>query len=389
MFRFKVSLETFTPIHIGCGEEYYPFEYFVDDKEKKLFVIDENSFLDRVESEGKLDEFTKLASSYTKTNDSLLGFIKRLADDSYRYSVDIEHSAFGYITKQTAAFRAGISKFIRNRYYDNVYIPGSTIKGALRNAVIDFFMRRLEMRFKDEDSEEKIDRKTLLRRVREDCYKLDDFLSMDEQGNFAQKDIMKFVKVSDFLPVGDIKQKVYKVFSIGKPKNDIRDIKNIPDILECVDRKSKFEGEIAVYPQFLENLNKILKNFQLKPFKNNISEKTLSTWMKQVYVNRVYLWEDSYFDFAADVKVVGGEGYHNSYSDKLKNFKLVKVEENMFYVKLGKHGGAVSKTIEGCRQIKIKIGNTGESKIGKHQSTLWLAGGYPMGWLKGKIEKIN
>ncbi len=388
MFRFKVSLETFTPVHIGCGEEYYPFEYFVDDKTKKLFVIDESSFLGRVENEGKLDEFTKLASSYTKTNDSLLGFIKSLAGDNYRYSVDIEHSAFGYITKQTAAFRAGISRFIRNRYDDNVYIPGSTIKGALRNAVVDFFMRRLEMRFKDEDSKEKIDRKTLLKRVRKDCSRLNDFLIMDGQGNFAQKDIMKFIKVSDFLPVGDIKQKVYKVFSIGKPKNGIRDIKNIPDILECVDKKSKFEGEITIYPQFLENLNKILKNFQLKPL-NNISEKTLSTWMKQVYINRVYLWEDSYFDFDANVKMSAGEGYHNSYLDKLKKFKLVKVEENMFYVKMGKHGGAVSKTIEGCRQIKIKIGNTGKYEDGKHQSTLWIAGGYPMGWLKGKIEKVN
>ena len=388
MFRFKVSLETFTPVHIGCGEKYYPFEYFVDDKTKKLFVIDESSFLGRVENEGKLDEFTKLASSYTKTNDSLLGFIKSLAGDNYRYSVDIEHSAFGYITKQTAAFRAGISRFIRNRYDDNVYIPGSTIKGALRNAVVDFFMRRLEMRFKDEDSKEKIDRKTLLKRVRKDCSRLNDFLIMDGQGNFAQKDIMKFIKVSDFLPVGDIKQKVYKVFSIGKPKNGIRDIKNIPDILECVDKKSKFEGEITIYPQFLENLNKILKNFQLKPL-NNISEKTLSTWMKQVYINRVYLWEDSYFDFDANVKMSAGEGYHNSYLDKLKKFKLVKVEENMFYVKMGKHGGAVSKTIEGCRQIKIKIGNTGKYEDGKHQSTLWIAGGYPMGWLKGKIEKVN
>jgi len=387
MFRFKVGLETFTPIHIGCGEEYYPFEYFVDDKEKKLFVVDENSLLDRVESKGKLDEFTKLASSYTKTNDSLLSFIKSFAYDNYRYSVDIEHSAFGYITKQTAAFRAGISRFIRNRYDDNVYIPGSTIKGALRNAVIDFFMRRLEMRFKDEDSAKKIDRKTLLSRVRKDCYKLNDFLAMDEYGNFAQKDIMKFVKVSDFLPVGDIKQKVYKVFSIGKPKNGIRDIKNIPDILECVDRKSRFEGDITIHTQFLENLNKILKNFQLKPL-NNISEKTLSTWMRQVYINRVYLWEDNYFAFDANVKVNGEETYHNSYLNKLKNFKLVKVEDNMFYLKLGKHGGAVSKTIEGCRQIKIKIGKTGQSKDGKHQSTLWLAEGYPMGWLKGKIEKV-
>ncbi len=388
MFRFKVSLETFTPIHIGCGEEYYPFEYFVDDKEKKLFVVDENKLLNRVESDGRLDEFTKLASSYTKTNDSLLGFIKSLADDNYRYSVDIEHSAFGYITKQTAAFRAGISRFIRNRYDDNVYIPGSTIKGALRNAVIDFFMRRLEKRFKDKDSKEKIDRKTLLSRVKKDCSKLNDFLIIDGQGNFAQKDIMKFVKVSDFLPVGDTKQKVYRVFSIGKPKNGIRDIKNIPDILECVDKKSRFEGEIAVYPQFLDNLNKILKSLQLKPL-NNISEKTLSTWMRWMYVNWVYKWEDNYFGFDANTKMSGGERYHNSYLDKLKNFKLVKIEENMFYVKLGKHGGAVSKTIEGCRQIKIKIGNTGESKIGKNQSTLWLAGGYPMGWLKGKIETVN
>jgi CRISPR type III-A-associated RAMP protein Csm5 len=196
MLRFKVELETVTPIHIGCGEEYYPTEYFVDDKEKKLFVVDENKLLNVVEKKGKLEEFTKLASSYTQTNSALLAFIKSFSMNDYRYSVGIEPAAFNYITKQTAAFRAGISRFIRNRYDDKVYIPGSTVKGALRSAVIDFIIRRIEKRFEDKIDKEKFDRRTLLKRLRLDCSQLDSLLASEEKGNLAQRDIMKYVKVN-------------------------------------------------------------------------------------------------------------------------------------------------------------------------------------------------
>ncbi len=381
--RFKIKLKSITPFHIGTGDEYYPIEYVLDRNQRKLCVIDEVKLLENVERAGKLDEFTRLSSNPTSTNKALIEFIRRYASE-YRYCDDVDELALDYISNERSAFRAGISKFIRNSLDDKVYIPGSTFKGALRSAVIDFFMRRLELRFRDEDSKKKVDRKTLLSRLRKDCSELDDFLAVDEQGNFAQRDIMKFVKVSDFLPIGDIKQKIYKVFSIRRPKNGIRDIKDIPDILECVDAKSEFEGEILIYTEFLEKLNKMLKNFHLKML-DDFTEKTLSTWMKQVYVNRVYLWEDEYFALNTNAKAGGEKSQYTAYLDKLKNFKLSKIKEKMFYVKLGKHGGAVSKTIEGCRQIRIKIGNTGKYKDGFHQSTLWLAGGYPMGWLKGEV----
>jgi len=381
--RFRIRLKSITPFHIGTGDEYYPVEYVFDKNNKKLCVIDEVKLLENVEKAGKLDEFAKLSSSPTDTNRPLIEFIRRYAN-GYRYCDDIEELALNYISNERSAFRAGVSKFIRNSLDDRVYIPGSTFKGALRSAIIDFFMRRLELRFRDEDSKKKVDRKTLLSRLRKDCSELDDFLAVDEQGSFAQRDMMRFVKVSDFLPIGDIKQKVYKVFSIGKPKNGIRDIKDIPDILECVDIKNEFEGEILIYTEFLEKLNEILKKFHLKLL-NDFTEKTLSTWMKQVYVNRVYLWEDKYFAFNDGVKVSAEKRQYIAYLDKLKNFKLSKIKDSMFYVKLGKHGGAVSKTIEGCRKIKIKIGSTGQYKDGTHQSTIWLAGGYPMGWLRGEV----
>ena len=240
-------------------------------------------------------------------------------------------------------------------------------------------MREIEKKFEDKIDKEEVDRKN--------CRELEDFLIMDGYGNRAQNDIMKFVKFSDFSPISEIHQKIYKTFAIGKPKDGAREIKNIPDILECVDKQSEFKGEITIHSQFIDNLNKILRSLKLKEI-NQITENLIAYWMRFYYVNKVYLWEDEYFKFNDEsIKTVGGDSSYQKYMDILKTFKLIGVNKNEFYVKTGKHGGAVSKTIEGCRQITIKVGR--DKKISNHQSTLWLAGGYPMGWMKGKIEAIN
>ncbi len=394
--RFKVKLKSITPFHIGTGDEYYPVEYVLDEKKKKLCVIDEVRLLEGVEKAGRLDEFTRLSSSSTSTNRALIEFIRRYAN-GYRYCDDVDDLAFKYISNERSAFRAGISKFIRNSSDDRVYIPGSTFKGALRNAFIDRFVRALTKKENFESLTVENIKKALGKNNLE-CRDLDNlfnfeflngFASGEKKRNYnAAEDYFKYVKVSDFYPVGDYSVKVYRAFSVGKPKekegqDKVREIKAIPDLLECVESGVEFEGEVLIYDKFREVLSKIEEVFGVWIFKD-INVDTVAQRVRITYAN-VYSWEDSYFAYSDEsVKDFDPNRIIKIDFVKLYKFKLKKVnEKNKFYIKLGKHGGAASKTIKGCREIAIRVGN--KIKPSHHQSTIWLAGGYPMGWLEGEV----
>ncbi len=394
--RFKIRLRSITPFHIGTGDEYYPIEYVLDKDKKKLCVIDEVKLLESVEKAGKLDEFTRLASNSTSTNRALIEFIRRYAN-GYRYCDDVDDLALKYISNERSAFRAGISKFIRNSSDDRVYIPGSTFKGALRNAFIDRFVRALAKKENFESlTVENI--KKALEKNNLECRDLDNLFNYEFLNSFvrgerrrnynAAEDYFKYVKVSDFYPVGDYSAKVYRAFSVGKPKEKenqgkVREIKAIPDLLECVEGGVEFEGEVLIYDKFEGVLSKIKDVFGVSVFKN-INADTVAQKLMMTYAN-VYNWELEYFGYGEKfVENVDPTGAVKGDFVKLDEFGLKNFsEKNKFYVKLGKHGGAVSKTIKGCREIAIRVGR--DVNVSTHQSTIWLAGGYPMGWLEGEV----
>jgi len=385
MLAFKVKLEVITPIHIGSGEEYYPVDYTIDESQKKLYVIDENKLLNSVEREGKLDDFTRLASSYTQTNDALLSFIRERAKNNYKYVVDIEDNALNYINKM-GAFRAPISRFIRNKYDGKVYIPGSTVKGAIRSALIEMVMKRIDKKYETDN------RKDAIEKFKNDfktdpCRELEAFLNVSGNAKDAKSDVMRYFKISDFIATKTT-EKVYKVFAIKRPLEDgTREVQDIPDILESVEKGSSFEGTLEIDDKFLNEINKLLNKFNLKAVKS-ISANNIALWIRNFYRIKVYGVEKDVFLWDSDAKFFGANEYikYESIFKKFsKSFRYSIEPKNTFMVKVGKHSGAISKTIDGCRSIWVK----GAEKLQDHQTTLWLAGGYPMGWIKGEIKEIN
>ena len=385
MLAFKVKFEVITPVHIGSGEEYYPVDYVIDDNDKKLYMIDENKLLNSVEKEGKLNEFTRLTSTYTQTNTALLDFIRKRAKGNHKYTVDVEGSALDYIEKE-GAFRAPISRFIRNRYDNRVYIPGSTIKGAIRSAFAEMVMNRIEKKYEIKN------RKKALERFKKDfgldpCYGIETFLNTSGNPKDAKNDVMRYFKVSDFTAVKTV-EKIYKVFAVKRPAEDgTRTVQNIPDILESVGRGSVFEGTIEVDNRFLNEMNVALNRFALEAIKS-IKANNIALWIRNFYRVKAYGVEKEAFLWDSDAKFFGSNEYikYESVFRRFgKSFRYPTEPKNGFMIKIGKHGGAVSKTIDGCREIKIK----GKNRPQEKQTTLWLAGGYPMGWVKGKVEEVK
>ena len=181
------------------------------------------------------------------------------------------------------------------------------------------------------------------------------------------------VKPSDFQPVGDMKTKI--IYAINKKKN-ISNLKpgkekdTIPQILEAIQEGTIFEG--TIYIQQPE---------QKSDIKKPISVKELLTATHDFYKKIVNEEDDITDNIGAGRTVVNR--IVSEFNDKQRG-------TSAFLLRIGRHSGAESVTIEGNRHIKILQGRDKPPKFLDHATTIWLAsetskpntnnGLVPFGW---------
>lgn len=127
----KLILETLTPVHIGCGETIEPYEYVIADK---LYRINLEKFI-RFLSDKDRETFLKISSeNMVFTRD----FIRKKADLSSvtEYSMNVPGDVKEiYETKMSDPNnQLSVQTFIKTN--SKPFIPGSSIKGAIRTALL-------------------------------------------------------------------------------------------------------------------------------------------------------------------------------------------------------------------------------------------------------------
>ena len=169
---FNLELETITPLHIGDGSSLLPMEYIFH--EGKLYVVNLdwllNAFPDFADKipEGMFYLAEKLVDSRRTSPDMLVGKLVR------EHGADRVMKVFDR-QFNPKAFRE-IRTFIKDRH-GKAYVPGSSIKGALRTAAA-FYLVKGGKRFRE-------DVETLFR-------------EREEKGF---NDVFKAIAVSDALPL--------------------------------------------------------------------------------------------------------------------------------------------------------------------------------------------
>lgn len=125
---YRISLTILSPIFIGSGEELNKSMYVY--KGKEISVIDERKLMKVLLSKGLYDTFLRECSSGIL---NLTDFIERNLSlcniDIYKYNV------ISYSDVKTNGKLNNIKTFIKSSN-GNPYIPGSSIKGAIRTAII-------------------------------------------------------------------------------------------------------------------------------------------------------------------------------------------------------------------------------------------------------------
>ncbi|RZB34204.1 MAG: CRISPR-associated protein Csm5 [Desulfobacteraceae bacterium Eth-SRB2] len=349
---FRCFIKILSPIHIGCDEVYDPTGFVVDEAARKLVVFNPIFFIGKLSDEERAKFSTICAKGTISSILEVYKFLRgkkskgTLVDvcedfvDHYQKTLSIPTGNETRIQQELNRFSIPRTAF--SSLDQRPYIPGSSIKGALRTAHLNFMENKNKLsgsgkNYKSWELEQKL---------------------MDYSG--ISDDPFRMVKVSDFMPVGRVKTKI--VYGVNEKKRMTdRPARGQALIFEVIQPGSVFTGLIRVE----------------KPMKSALINRPISLdellKSTEIFYRKEKLREDN------ELKAIG-----------ISPFKL-RDEEMGVLLRCGRHSGAESVTINGHRSIKI-MGKRGErSKSLNHATTFWLASNVrvpkiktnlqPFGWL--------
>lgn len=373
----KIRLHVLTPIHIGCDDVYEPTSFVIDEKKKKLIEFDPIKFIS-VLNQAQRDELIK-----TCLQENLLliyKFIRRsynpraggreveIADGLIEhYKKVLQMSTF---EKQEVINRFEMHKTAYNPLTRQPYIPGSSLKGAIRTAYLSDLAKKKNIKnFRGMgDERDKADKlETLL-------------LDRVEGKDKIPSDPFRMVKVSDLMPVNGVGTRIVYAINRKKKKSDkptLAEKSSVYQIFEVILPGAVFEGIL--------NINKPLNSSGIKHI---IAAEDLLAALNAFYIplleNGIRVLKEINVPTVTLI---------NKINEKFKG----KINKTAFFVSIGRHSGAEAVTIEGNRHIKIMQGKGKNPKYLDHTTTTWLSseepkpknnnGLLPFGW--AVIEVIH
>jgi len=364
MNRFmKIRLHIISPVHIGCDDVYEPTNFVIDEQKERLIEFDPFDFVSAL-TQKEMQEFERIASG-----DNLLAIFKAIKrfykPDIMGREVEvarplIEHYkkilSMGTFDRKTVINQFTIEKTAYNPKTGQPYIPGTSLKGALRTGYLSSLAvagQIRQWRGKAEALESKL-------------------LNRAEGKEKIPSDPFRLIKVSDLMPAGDVKTKI--IYAVNKKKDaDGRETVagrgGVYQIFETIKAGSVFEGTITVECPIKGS-----------PIKHEIKPETLLRNAHKHYAMNLRE-EIKPVNESLGIKHQAGINANLKFKDRFKN--------TAFLIRIGRHSGAEAVTIEGNRSIKIMQGR-GRYTYSDHATTFWLAsdsprpsdnkGLVPLGW---------
>lgn len=128
--HYKIKLNTIGPVFVGNGKELMKKEYVLNKRERKVTIIDQRKFFNYLMDTNRLDKYEQ----YILKGKSL----KNWLDDEKVSKSDLRSfTAYEYDCGGVADLNQmkNILTFMKSPY-GNPYIPGSSLKGAIRTALL-------------------------------------------------------------------------------------------------------------------------------------------------------------------------------------------------------------------------------------------------------------
>ncbi len=362
-----MKLEILTPTHIGSGEKLLPTDYYpikdIYGNITKIVVIDLDRLFDTLISMGvnvnEVIEILREGESYPLTEIFEKYHLK--PKDFEKYSLDI---VGGY-----EKYSMQINTFIKT--CGMPYIPGSSIKGAIRTALMYYVVKDNKKLLSDIINE--LNKIVNPQNAKNFIKKADDKLDKRIFGNDPKFDILKTLIIRDSEKISSKKLKVYRAEILGNETS-------IPTYIEGLENvKLNFEMQSNDTILKNTNFNGILKNIDFELIKNAIRE--FSKAVIKAEINEIYK-------------------YGKYKDDVLKFYKNLeeKIENGELFIRIGWGSGWYSTTIgtllkthpkfEELRR-KFGLGKNPKTKklVNDYPKTRRVANNKPLGWIKleGKL----
>lgn len=358
----RCRLHVMSPVHIGCGDVYEPTGFVIDEKKKKLIEFDPMDFIKSLSREDK-QRFTAICMQGSisaivniykfVSGRQIVGREVEIASDLSEHYKKVRNLPSGnerIIRQELNQFAIGRTAY--NPYSGLLYIPGSSIKGALRTTYLSQLAKERSIVNYWDKSLHKSELQSDERKYKSiGAKKVAKKLEKDLLGGDFDKDSFRMVKVSDFIPARDVKAKIF--YTVNKKKKPSKfDARGPFQIVETVKEGAVFEGMINVYqPDQRAGITK------------SVTPKDLLKSANDFYILR----------FNEENKVLKGIGAGSIVLQIIKQSFNGKLGKTAFLLRVGRHSGAEAVTVEGNRYIKIMQGRNQPSKFLDHATTIWLA----------------
>jgi len=337
----KLECEVLSPVHIGTGEEIAAYDYFI--KSGLLIKINLNKVIGSL-TESELMEFNQINESgnfirlrkFLTKKSSDLGWLTSVTEFTIPVSSEIETKYNENIENPENQLLINLNQ--RTRLSNNPILPGSSIKGSIRTAVLS----KLGLRITNLPKSAQFAEAKILNTLRENKFGKTYFdVSGDPFKNFKIADVQ--LKQGDTY-ICSIKN----ISKDGRGRLKTNEMQMIHEVFNSilVDKSLKFEIDIKIGKMQVDN--EILdKLFIINACKSFYNDKLRTT----------------NFDFFQGTEI---EDY------VVKIMKQINSQDE-FLIRLGRFSGKESITLDKHRDEKpVATRNLAE-------------GTYPMGWIKCKL----
>lgn len=260
----KIQIEILTPVIIGTGNIYDYGELFI--YKNKLYKINLNNLI-RIMDPVSREKYIKNVSKGLETRDVKFD---KLANDIVTKTLKVNSNKFGeFIRRPVGMLDSGklmldkkpfqnIEKICTKKINEKPYIPGSSIKGAIRTALI-----QSELNLKNIQKYEYINGRNYIKTKAFESNILN-------VRNSVQEDPFKYIKVSDFEFV-DFAAKEFLGEVKIKTKNNYMNISSTMSDAFCLNQKKVLlNGTISISSK-LKNILGLKNNYVFSQMIDNIS----------------------------------------------------------------------------------------------------------------------
>ena len=378
MNKYECQIKALSPVHIGSGDKYNASEY-INSKARSKKTKEILKTINRIDTSRyflSLDENIKDE------------FLRQLSDSNFNLGdfnskISNEFRIYQAINKSQSEIKASQDITEAVKTLNQIYIPGSSIKGAIKSAIL---YRQI-----DDDMIRTISKKVIGSRNRVDRREYTRFLNSiftsRKAKTPAQGDIMKFLQVSDTstskIPaVYDILT-VMASFNIGHNEYYKKNKKsNSPTLsyLESIDKGSKLSFEIKNNYDY-----DVFKRLGLQDKKDLIDIENIK---KSIFIFSKALIKHE-IEFADD--------YNISYLSKFySNLENINSMDNPV-LKVGAGSGFLSTTVglkiknyDPFLFDKIADGTRGKTYTYSFPKSRKVTkkGGMPLGWVQLSFKEV-